>query len=188
MKTWKGEQTWRQQRKKNIFYSSDNTPWGVKCCWRGCIDFPYVLVSVCISLKAMWVCVCVCVCAGSVSERIGLCLCSNLMNKRCVRVLIHIYLVNMALTVCMWVYVCVYVCVFVCVWISVHQACSSRVWYAVGCRTLLIYCCVLHMLPLLAMVSLGAAGWWRGGSEPAPVALNISEGHFHLYNGNYPSH
>lgn len=103
---------------------------------------------------------------------------SNLMNKRCVHVLIHIYLVNMALTVC----------VCVCVWISMHQACSSRVWYAVGRRTLLIYCCVLHMLPLLAMVSLGAAGWWRGGSKPAPEALNISEGHFHLYNGNYPSH
>lgn len=28
----------------------------------------------------------------------------------------------------------------------------------------------------------------RRGSKPAPEALNISADHFHLYNGNYPSH
>lgn len=65
----------------------------------------------------------------------------------------------------------------------------------VGHRALLIYRCVLHMLPLLVMVSQGARCWSRvevgcvgGGSKPALEALNISEDHFHLYNGNYPSH
>ncbi len=30
--------------------------------------------------------------------------------------------------------------------------------------------------------------WWTGVSKPALEALNILEGCFHLYNGNYPSH
>ena len=33
----------------------------------------------------------------------------------------------------------------------------------------------------------GGRGLVRGSCKPALEALNISEGHFHLYNGNYPS-
>lgn len=58
----------------------------------------------------------------------------------------------------------------------------------VGHRTLLIYGCVSHMLPLLVIQSLGAGAAGVGVGMPVLEALNISEGHFHLYNGNYPSH
>lgn len=47
-----------------------------------------------------------------------------------------------------------------------------------GHPALLIHLCVLHMLPLLVMLS----------QEVIHGLLNILNYSFHLYNGNYPSH